>query len=53
MGSGILGRVSMTMTVPVSRRFEIRYGLEHTSLIETTADRGQERVSLGFVWRPL
>jgi hypothetical protein len=53
MGSGILGRVSMTMTVPVSRRFEVRYGLEHTSLIETTADRGQERVSLGFVWRPL
>jgi hypothetical protein len=26
---------------------------KHTSLIETTADRGQERVSLGFVWRPL
>jgi hypothetical protein len=51
VGTGTLGRVQLAMNVPVGR-FSFRYGIEHTSLIETTADRGQERIFAGFTYRP-
>jgi hypothetical protein len=52
-GTGLVGRVSLSMDVPVSRRFTVRYGVLHQSLLDTDEDRGSERAFVGFVWRPL
>jgi hypothetical protein len=49
---GSIGRISLTMPVVVSERLQFHYGLEHRSMIETDADRGEERAVLGFTWRP-
>lgn len=48
----IVGRLQLSVAVPVTRDFTITYGLEHRSLVNITSDRGEERVVLGFTWRP-
>jgi hypothetical protein len=52
MGTGIVGRLAISMDVPVSRSFTVRYFIAHTSLVTTTSDRGQERAGVSFVYRP-
>lgn len=49
---GSIGRVSIDMRVPITQTITLRYGLEHTSYIETNRDRGEERAVLGLTWRP-
>lgn len=49
---GSIGRASVLMRIPVSHRLEFHYGAEHRSMIETDADRGEERALVGFTWRP-
>lgn len=52
IGTGVRGRLQLSMDVPVSHRFTVRYGVVHESLINAN-DRGQERAFVGFAWRPL
>jgi hypothetical protein len=52
VGTGIVGTLSLSMDVPVTRAFTVRYGVAHQSLIGVSNDRGQERAYLGFTWRP-
>ena len=51
-GGGHLGRIAIQMDAPITRAFTLRYGIEHTSLLDTDHDRGQERAFIGFRWRP-
>lgn len=51
-GSGKLARVSVEVFAPLSRRLTLNYGIEHSSLYNTTKDRGQERAYVGLMWRP-
>lgn len=51
-GPGIIGRAALQMDVPLYRSFTFRYGIEHTSLLDTNNDRGQERAFIGFLWHP-
>lgn len=52
VGGGLLGRVSISMDVPVTEGFTVRYGILHESLLDSREDRGQERVFAGFIYRP-
>lgn len=51
-GGGILGRISITDAVPITRTVTLTYGIEHQSLLDTRKDRGEERFMVGFTWRP-
>jgi hypothetical protein len=50
--TGPIGRLNLTVTVPVSSELSFHYGVEHRSLVETTHDRGEERAIVGFTWKP-
>jgi len=50
--TGAIGRLDVTVTVPVTRELSFHYGWEHRSLVETSRDRGEERAVLGFTWKP-
>lgn len=52
-GGAHVGRVTVELPLALYRRFTLTASFEHSSLLDTTGDRGQERVSLGLVWRPL
>lgn len=49
---GSIGRISLTMPVVISDQLQFHYGIEHRSMIETHADRGEERAVFGFTWKP-
>lgn len=49
---GTVGETRLQMDVPVSHSLTFHYAYIHTSLIDTSGDRGQERLSIGFVFRP-
>jgi hypothetical protein len=47
-----VGRLELGVYVPATRNLTFRYGVEHSSLIDTSGDRGEERAFVGFEWRP-
>lgn len=47
-----LGRVELSMPLLTYRGLTLLGGLEHVSLLDTSRDRGEERFSVGLVWRP-
>lgn len=49
---GSIGRLAVSVDVPIRSHFTVRYGIEHRSYIETNRDRGEERGLVGFSWRP-
>lgn len=51
-GSGHLARLAIQVDVPMPARFTLSYGVEHSSLWDTNADRGQERAFAAITWRP-
>jgi hypothetical protein len=51
-GGGTLGHIGFELPVVTYRTFSLRAGYVHESLIDTDHDRGEERVTLGFVYRP-
>lgn len=50
---GHIGRVQLDMPIVTYRGFRMVAGYEHTSLLDTPHDRGQERVYAGFTYRIL
>lgn len=51
-GGATLGTFGLVLEQPLARGFGYRLALVHTSLLNTTADRGEERYSLSITWRP-
>jgi hypothetical protein len=51
-GGAHVGRIGLELPVATYRGFRMVAGLEHTSLLDTGRDRGEERVTLGLTWRP-
>jgi hypothetical protein len=51
-GGGHVGRIALDLPLASYRGFTLAALAEHTSLIDTTRDRGQERIGLTLVWRP-
>lgn len=51
-GGGLVGIAKIDMAVPLSKRLTLHYGVEHTSLLNTRSDRGQERFAVSIEWRP-
>lgn len=49
--AGTLGRIAVVMDAPVKKGVNLRYGIEHRSLIRVD-DRGEERIVLGVTWKP-
>lgn len=49
---GQVGRIGIEMQSSSIYGFRLRYGYEHSSLLNTNADRGQERIFFGFTYRP-
>lgn len=49
---GTLGHVALEMPLVSFRSLTVIGGLHHYSLIDTTRDRGEERATLGLLWRP-
>ncbi len=47
-----VGRLAVMLEQPVTRSVECRLGIEHRSLLDTSRDRGEERVVVGVTWRP-
>lgn len=47
-----IGRIGISLETPLWFGLASRVGWEHTSIINTNSDRGQERFFMGFVWRP-
>jgi hypothetical protein len=52
MGQGYVGRIQLDVPVLRFRRITLSALAEHTSLVNTGRDRGQERVGLSITWRP-
>jgi hypothetical protein len=52
-GGALLGHVGVEMPVITYRAFQLNAGVVHESLLNTRSDRGEERVMVGIVWRPL
>lgn len=52
-GGAHVGRIALELPLASYRGFTLVGGIAHESLLDTTGDRGQERISLGIVWRPL
>ena len=51
-GGGHIGRIQLDMPLMSYHNFTLLGGIEHTSLLNTAHDRGQERAYIGFSWRP-
>lgn len=51
-GGAHVGRLAIEMQAPLTRTFTLRYGIAHTSLLDTDTDRGEERTYIGFTFRP-
>lgn len=50
-GGGHVGRIQLDLPLVTYRGFRLVGGFEHTSLVDTRRDRGQERAYLGFTYR--
>jgi hypothetical protein len=48
---GHVGRMALDLPLVTYRGFRLVGGYEHTCLVDTPHDRGQERVYLGFTYR--
>lgn len=51
-GGGTLGTAAIVLEQPLARGFSYRLGFEHRSLLDTAADRGEERWFFNLTWRP-
>ena len=51
-GGALIGRVELSMPLVSYRGFSIQTGIRHESLLNTRGDRGEERLTFGFVYRP-
>lgn len=51
-GGARLGHIGLELPLLTYRSLAVTAGYVHESLIETRSDRGEERVTLGLVWRP-
>lgn len=51
-GGASLGTFGLVVEQPLTRSFGYRLALTHTSLLNTTQDRGEERYSFSITWRP-
>lgn len=51
-GGALLGHIGLEMPLATTRHFVITAGYVHESLLDTDRDRGEERMTLGLVWRP-
>lgn len=51
-GGALLGHVGLELPLLTARHFTINAGYTHESLLNTRGDRGEERLSVGFVYRP-
>lgn len=51
-GGARVGRIALDLPLASYRGFTLSALAEHTSLIDTTSDRGQERIGLSLTWRP-
>lgn len=49
---GAIGRAAITMDIPLTNEFQLRYGIEHRSYLQDNGDRGEERAIAGLTWRP-
>lgn len=48
---GTMGHLNIMVDVPITHKFEFRYGIEHRSFIDRK-DRGEERAVVSLTWRP-
>ena len=46
------GRLSVGYDVTFNQHVSMRLDYSHESSLDTNADRGEERISLGITWRP-
>lgn len=51
-GGGTVGRIALDLPLARFRGWTLAGGIIHESLLDTTGDRGQERIYLGLQWRP-
>lgn len=51
-GGALVGRIELSMPVVTYRGFSLQAGIRHESLLNTRGDRGEERLTFGFVYRP-
>lgn len=51
-GGAHLGHLGLELPLVIYRGLSITAGYYHESLIDTGRDRGEERMTLGLVWRP-
>lgn len=51
-GGAHVGRIALDLPLASYRGFTLAALAEHSSLLDTTGDRGQERVGLTLTWRP-
>lgn len=51
-GGGHLGMLELGAGGDLGRGWSVRYGLRHTSLYDVTDGWGDNRVFVGFTWRP-
>lgn len=51
-GGGHVGRVELDVPVILGRHFTLNAFVLHQSLVDTRADRGEERAGLQLVYRP-
>jgi len=49
---GHIGRIAVEVPLIVTRELAVTSALEHSSLLDTDKDRGEERLSIGLQWRP-
>lgn len=49
---GPTGRIAISLEPQLTRSLAARIGVEHRSFPFRSSDRGEERVSVGLVWRP-
>lgn len=51
-GGGTLGTTALVLDQPLAGGFGYRLAITHSSLLNTTQDRGEERYSFSITWRP-
>lgn len=51
-GGATVGRVEISMPLVTYRGLNLFVGLRHESLLNTTRDRGEERIAFGVVYSP-
>jgi hypothetical protein len=51
-GGAHVGTIELSAGSDLTNEVSIRYGIRHTSLADTSHDRGEERAFIGIIWRP-